>query len=356
MKGQRGSVGRLRAGVVPMDGVEALSVGYEKLRGRIRNSLSQLEDGELPQPLFVRGEWGTGKSHFISFVRNVCRQMGVASSVVSLNARGHALNYPQRFYPLMVKNLEIREKGLGLQQIIGDALATVGDTKKLAEFGAAHASSSLGRAVRWLCEGGQSRAVPGPDHAGWTTLLGTDLAWAAYRYKRDETLARIAGLAQLARSLGAVGLVLLFDEAETIDQLWNIRSRLGAYSVLGSLCQTPRTWCAFATTDRFDTAIGRDVNRKELRWIADTKAKWFLERWQNGLVEVMETPRFGPSEARELATRVVRLYRRAYPVPKGGAIDPEEWVKDWEASPARNPRTLIRTIVHHLDRTRPLRS
>ena len=98
------------------------------------------------------------------------------------------------------------------------------------------------------------------DHPAWTRLTGEDLSFADYSYLRDKALQRLQELARLSRAMGCRGLVVLFDEVETVDQLWNIVSRMGAYRVLGTLCRMKYVWCVFAITDRFERAIDSDLD------------------------------------------------------------------------------------------------
>lgn len=90
-------------------------------------------------------------------------------------------------------------------------------------------------------------------------VLGADLA--SFDYKRTKTLERIAVLARLLRSIGGSGLVIVLDEAETIDQLWNRFSRTGAYETLGVFCGMEAAWTVFGVTERFHRRVNRDLER-----------------------------------------------------------------------------------------------
>jgi BREX system ATP-binding protein BrxC/D len=110
-------------------------------------------------------------------------------------------------------------------------------------------ASDVGWVVRTLCDEFQDRGALGlATHAAWTILRGADLSWSDDASKREKALSRIAALARMCHAIGLKGLVLILDEAETIDQLWNIRSRLSAYHVLGRLFEMESLWCVLGST------------------------------------------------------------------------------------------------------------
>ena len=304
-------------------------------------------------PLLVRGEWGTGKSHFISYVRAVCRELGVASSLVNLNARGHALNHPQRSYPVLAENLELGQLH-GLQSILTTKLSEEDGRGRLERFSRYPATGELEAAIRRLCSFEDGEALPAAEHYAWTTILGEDVAWANYAYKRAKALARIVELGRLFRHLGAPGLVLLFDEVETLDQLWNVRSRKGAYDVLGTLSRMDHVWCIFAVTARFDNVLGWDVPDVLSDDGLSKNARWFLRKWQKCDLDVLEPPAVDRRTGERLALKIAELYERAHAFRPQDPAALAARVADWMADPGRNPRTLIRMLIDELDRDRPI--
>jgi hypothetical protein len=86
-------------------------------------------------------------------------------------------------------------------------------------------------------------------------------------------------------------LVLLFDEAETVDQLWNVRSRLSAYSVLDQLCSMRNLWCIFGITGRFQRTIDSDLGYAAANNLLQSRAGRFLRRWQEGSCRTVEPPK-----------------------------------------------------------------
>src|SRR5262249_8458494 len=149
------------------------------------------------------------------------------------------------------------------------------------------------------------------NHHAWRTLYGADLCWSDHSSKREKALLRIESIARLCRAVGQKGLVIVFDEAETIDQLWNIRSRLSAYSVLSRLCRMPAAWCVFGTTNRFDRSLETDLNNGACE-AAGSQPRDFLFRWQRREFATVEPPTMDTKSARSLARAVTSLYGVAY--------------------------------------------
>jgi hypothetical protein len=355
MERERAAIRRLRAGVVPTWELERLSVGYDGVKSQVSTALQTTRSGGQAQPLFVRGEWGTGKSHFLAYVRSASDAYGLPNAKVELNARFAALNYPQRFYRSLAETLRLQTR-VGLQALM---LALLGDPSKRARLAAfaksdaaRHLKVPLGMLLLRAERGEQFEVV---DDPAWFTLMGGDIAWADYSYKRDEALDRLSTLGLLFAAVGLGGLVLVFDEAETIDQLWNIRSRLSAYEVMGRLCRLPSIWCVFGITDRFDRVIQNDV-AKDAALLNGTgqHAAWFIRAWSNAHLPTLTPPIVDGKNAHALANAVVRLYRMAYPSASVEDRVVRGCVDEWKANPSKNPRRLIRVLIHRLDAARSL--
>jgi hypothetical protein len=350
------AVRRLRAGIVPLEDLESLSVGYGTVSRLVADRLAALSRGQAAHPLFVKGEWGSGKSHLLSFVRAAASAKAVPMSLIDLNARSAALNYPQRLYSILVENLRCGGDALGLRGIVLKWLEDSSSRKRL-EIAASKASGShLSWSVQSLIrrhENGDNVALD--DSGDWSVLLGADLRWSNNGYKREQALARVEALAALLHGLGIGGLALVFDEAETIDQLWNVRSRLTAYGVLGRLCTMKAVWSVFGVTKRFDQTIAYDLGRDFSEYLpASLSARAFLRSWSQGSFEMLEPPEVDSRNARVLARSIARLYGEAYGTDGSGDGLVNQCVATWLQNPGRNPRRLIRLLVHQLDLRRPL--
>jgi len=351
----RASIRRLRAGIVPNWELERLSVGYADAKRRVNTALIGLRSAEHVNPLFVSGEWGSGKSHFLTFARAAAVARGIPTTGVALNARSMALNHPQRLYSPVVEGIRLDPYDVGLRNVLRGLLMDEEKRFDLLRCARRGLRGHLAPAILTLCaECANGDRFQLDDHPAWTTVLGGDLGWADYPYKRDAAIERLGGVAQLFRALGFGGLTIAFDEAETIDQLWNIRSRVSAYGVLGRLSDLDSVWCIVGITGRFEKTIDADLARgivTEPR--LPEGAKRFLDSWQRRAFEICSAPGIDLSGARSLAATVTRTYEHAFGVHVERKVA-AECVEEWARNPSRNPRRLIRLLIHRLDSRRSL--
>jgi hypothetical protein len=307
---------RLRVGIVPDTVLEPLSVGYGSLASLVAERIEALRSRRLVAPLFVSGEWGRGKSHFLSFARAMASSRGLAVSTVSLNARSAPLNYPQLLYPLVVANLKDGRDERGLRALLPGWLGDATTRRRLLDFSDLSSAGDLSWRLRALdtVYGKHDGSVLDGEWA-WAALLGGDLSWADYPYKRVQALSRLQSLTHMLRHGGFGSLAVTFDEVETIDQLWSVRSRLVAYDVLGQLVSMDGLWCLFGITDRFRRTVDADIGRGVTDWAnASPAARRFLTAWQRNGFEIVEPPAIDRQLGRTLAARVAGLYSQAYVV------------------------------------------
>lgn len=353
----RAAIRRLRAGLVPFWELERLSVGYGKVKQVVNEGFEALLGGGPTQPLFIRGEWGTGKTHFLSFVRGVAKSRDFPAARVDLNARSAALTHPQRFYSAIAGSVCTADHE-GLRAILSALLSDADTRSRVKLFADSGQAGDLYGPLHVLAskyERGENLEAMGDP--AWDTLYGVDLSWADYTYKREQATARIGSLGRLFAAVGMDGLIIVFDEVETIDQLWNVRSRMSAYSVMGQLCRLDAVWPIFGITERFDRTLNHDLDRGALQYDFTTNsASWFLRAWQRADFTVLEPPSVDARNARTLATTVAKLYESAY----AGTFSDERLVnrcvEEWLGNPGRNPRRLVRVLIHRLDANRRLAS
>lgn len=351
---ERAAIRRLRAGVVPSWVLERLSVAYEQIKKVVDQSLERVLAQKQIGPVFVEGEWGVGKTHLLSYVQASARTLGVPCALINLDAYSSALNYPQRFYATIVERLAL-EGHHGLKAILTHLACDERTRPLLYAFAESPESGDLSYALSALCHSAQKgEEAVADEQYSWNVLLGLDVNWSTYGYKRRAALARISALARMFGAIGLGGLVVLFDEAETIDQLWNIRSRLTAYTTIGSMCQSAGLWVIFGITERFNRTLAADIERLAWdRFPVKENAHWFLTHWQKGAFDTVKPPSIDKVLAPMVAERVAELYRDAYEIDLNN-LHFDQVVTEWAKNPVRNPRRLIRSIVEKIDRSRQI--
>lgn len=308
----------------------------------------------MAAPMFIKGEWGTGKSLFLSVARTKGMNQGFACARIDLNARGTALSHPQRFLPALVDSIAARGRD-GIRDLIYELLEDDSARAHLRDYARTPAAGDLRWPLESLCESYEAgQRLELGNHWGWRALQGVDLSWSDHSSKRNKALSRIGAIASLCCATGLKGLVLLFDEAETLDQLWNVRSRLSAYSVLGRLCRTRNAWCVFGITERFERTLDQDIGYAIADAELNTDSEYFLRMWRDRGFGLVEPPGIDSESARTLVGAIRSLYADAYGI---GRIDEaiiERCLDEWRQNPSRNPRRLVRALIHVLDASRPL--
>ena len=349
----RAAIRRLRTGVVPNWELAQLSIGYDPVKRLVEQSLIELERERTSTPLFVRGEWGTGKTHFLSYVGTVAAEKWFASARIDLNARGIALSHPQRFLPIIADGIHAGAH-FGVHDLIPRLISITEVRERMYAFSQT-VEADVSWAIRTLCDEFQECGALGlANHVAWAILRGADLNWSDDATKREIALVRIATLARMFHAIGLKGLVLILDEAETIDQLWNIRSRLSAYYVLGRLFEMESLWCVLGSTFRFDRTIRSDIDSGVLsNPVMSPAARNFLQGWRRDQYKIMEPPAINRSGAHDLANTITSLYQIAHSYVADSGIR-ERCVDEWMRNPVRNPRRLIRLLIHSLDVGRKL--
>lgn len=344
----RRAVRRLRRGIVPGTHIDSLTVGAEGLLRDLNRLLDSLKGGTA-EVGFVHGEWGMGKTHTLRLIHHLCLRDGYSVAYTNLNGRSAALNHPQRFYHLVASRIRLQDNPAGLPFLIDVCVRDTVRRDKLEHWAATNRTDSEFAAALYRLLSMWRVPSDAPAHA-WSILVGTDLAWADYAYKREKALLRLADLGECMAAVGAGGLVLELDELETIDQLWNVRSRVGAYGVLGRLFEMRRVLPIFAVTDRFHRLVEFDLEYKVAPEDVSLSiaARAFLVAWRNRSLRMLSPPIFSESLAHGLVGKIAALYRAAFGH-TALSVRPAAIVEQWVKSPRRSPRSLIRRTIHEMD-------
>ena len=115
----RAIIEELRKGTVPVDYVPFFTVGRENWLTFIEDDLDKYIAEGGAKVRFLSGDYGDGKTHFMSVIRHISLQKGVAVSFVVLT-REVPIHKFEAVYQTIVKQLRGRYDGLGIRSLLED--------------------------------------------------------------------------------------------------------------------------------------------------------------------------------------------------------------------------------------------
>ena len=109
----------LRLGVPPAGAAVGLTVGREGVLARISRDLDYVRHGKS-RLVFLRGEYGMGKTHVLRVLQEYAHQHSFASSLVELSLRECPLHDFGLIYRKVVRNLQTDSQcWVGLAAVVG---------------------------------------------------------------------------------------------------------------------------------------------------------------------------------------------------------------------------------------------
>ena len=115
----RAIIEELRKGTVPVDYVPFFTVGRENWLTFIEDDLDKYIAEGGAKVRFLSGDYGDGKTHFMSVIRHISLQKGFAVSFVVLT-REVPIHKFEAVYQTIVKQLRGRYDGLGIRNLLED--------------------------------------------------------------------------------------------------------------------------------------------------------------------------------------------------------------------------------------------
>jgi hypothetical protein len=319
--------------------------------------------------LFVLGDYGTGKSHSVTLLRDLALSEGYATCWLTADGYECALNHPQRFVSSVLGTLETPHGDSGYSALIARLLATptLQDSVVMRVLGDLNGRSNLELAVRAVLLD-LATAADGMEGAEETHLQADALA----RLLTGETLTglgnlesyrhmayRLLRLAEhLVRLPGCRGLVIVVDEVESVfTKLWNYRSRFGAYRTLSALCvgmETANIKVAMAVTPDTFAAMASELsaNSAFLGYPPFEPLERYSEAIEASTIPVLRCQPLTTAQLDQLAWRIRALYGETYPgISLGSGKD---WMDTVKSILHRKPpvRVAIRDCIDALDRIR----
>jgi hypothetical protein len=202
----RAMIESFRLGIVPVEYVRDFTFGRDHEIGEFQSWLKDDRTGTLA----VVGQYGSGKTHLLEHMYATAVREGYAAARVQLDAGETPFHRPKRVYAGLVRTLRFEQNGAVLH--FRDLIAKVRESRQsldhayLKYMTCAWSADEIDEERWYWLEGGESLCYP--------RLYDVSTGANIYCYL-------LSGLSWAARSCsGLKGLVVLLDEAESIDISW----------------------------------------------------------------------------------------------------------------------------------------
>jgi hypothetical protein len=336
---RRRALRSLRSGIVPTTHVTELIVGVSKLQTVLEAQTKCTHNGHF-EPIVITGDWGTGKSTLLNFIRAHLLKCNFVVSYICLNGRSTPANHPQRFFHRIASNLYFPDSEIkGVMGMLG-ILKNSPERKALADkwISDNFQVSEFARGLYYYLNMNYESSI--------RIISGTDLY--DWDYKKLKAIKRINDLGSFLINLGYKGFIVQFDELETITQLWNSLSRRSAYRHLNYLVKLNNIGFTLASTEKLRHLLKIDLNSVyyDGSSFLDLDAKEFVRTFLN--LESINPPIIDTALAVELITKIKNLYQSVYKTNQLNNFQTTV-IEKWRKMVFRDPRRLIRLTIDLLD-------
>ena len=200
----RRMVEAFKLGIVPDEAVREFTFGRDE---EVR-SIGEWLAAPARSVLLLLGEYGSGKTHLLEYVRWHALDAGYACSMVELDPNEAPLHRPKRVYAGLVRGFRYRDATGKVRRFRDFIRDLAGRTTSLNDH------PFLALPIQAARSGTESEDL-------WTWIEGQE-SWRSPTLFDHSTSANLycnilSGLSRGATPLGLKGLLLLFDEAESLD-------------------------------------------------------------------------------------------------------------------------------------------
>uniref|UniRef100_A0A7V0Z4I2 ATP-binding protein n=1 Tax=candidate division WOR-3 bacterium TaxID=2052148 RepID=A0A7V0Z4I2_UNCW3 len=216
-----------RLGVVPHQDIESFTFGRAYEIDLFQKALDNLKNGN-GGVFLIEGEYGSGKTHLAEYLRHLSLKQGFATAYCELHILETPPYRPKKIYHELVYSLRYIKDGCerGYRDLLRDGsgigmsdhcfLTPVLKRIKDMEEGDLHSE------VFWQWIEGESTKEYAIDRESPFRIRGGQHIPALYDFSTAADFYNyiLSGLSYIARNLGLGGLVLIIDEFEVINHIW----------------------------------------------------------------------------------------------------------------------------------------
>lgn len=382
----RRAVERLRDGLFDPVAVRLLTAHEDRLNRAVDRGFRGVDRGEAPH-LCVRGAYGQGKSHSLTYIQDRALRAQFAVSMVNLDPREVPFHDLQRVYRALMANLRFPGTEAPLisqwrtwagQQVDGKPAQGVADLLPQ-EMPHLFRSVLAGIAQKTVALTPRQRGTK--KHASYRPrefpyLLSRALAGEgapafrlrhALKYRQvdfymeasltcrgpEPYLQMVRGLGRLFQRMGYRGWVLLFDEGESIAQT-RITCRSRSYRMLDRMFRPEPgvrgVYPVFAFTDDFFQKV-EEEEYDRVRVRGDEEFPYFEKDYANAWKDLTCYPLqdLSQKEWGELCEKLMRLHARAYRWQPPGARVRRQMAERLAQMQGQETRYKLKALVDELD-------
>jgi hypothetical protein len=326
----RRAIERLRDGLFDSVAVSRLTIEEEHIIKCFSKGLRALEKGQSDH-LCICGSYGQGKSHNLTYLHHQALSQGYATSFVQLDLREIPFYQFSVVYQSLMEKLSLPDgekfveawKRLGAEnslkilncmphrfQMILRAMLSKNKPLKLKKGVKSAKNLRPKEFCNWLEKALMGHNLP-ITHLK-QILKSRDIEG----YQKQSLICRgnlpyvqmVQSLGKLLKEMGYKGLVLFFDEAESITQ-GRLSSRAKSYDILNQIFRSKDPiYSIFAFTEDFF----HKVNHEEYDDEKQTFSQNYAEAWKELNIVRLQEP--SSKEWEVLQNRLIQLYAEAYQI------------------------------------------
>ena len=327
----RRAIERLRDGLFDSVAVNRLTVNKDRIDSIFSKSLKALEKGKSDH-LCICGSYGQGKSHTLSYLNQLALSQGYATSDVQLDLREVPFHQFSTVYQSIMKRLSLPDgqmfthawKNWANKDSLG-LLSTMPHRFRMTLTAMLCKNKRLTPKESLLKK---HQAYRPKEYGYWLdkAFMGCDIPVGhlknvcKYRevegYREQSLICRgndpyfqmVQSLGRVLKEMGYKGLLLFFDEAESIAQ-GRLGNRAKSYYLLDRFFQTKGSvFPVFAFTDDFfDKANHESYDDKK-----EIFPKNYAEAWRD--LNILRLSDFSSHGWESLLDRLMQLYSQAYQI------------------------------------------
>ncbi len=314
-----------RLGVVPHQDIESFTFGRAYEIDLFQKALDNLKDG-TGGVFLIEGEYGSGKTHLAEFLRHLSLKQGFATGYCELHILETPPYRPKKIYHELVYNLRYIKDGCerGYRELLEEAsridlpdhcfftpvLKAVKDRRE---------KDDLHNEVFWQLIEGESTKEYAIDRNSPFRVRGGHKIPALYDFSTAADFYNyiLSGLSYIARNLGLGGLVLILDEFEVINHIWEYHLKERGKAFLEGLIRVALNDEEMKKIDRYmlhnqvrpTPYAYRQTNILLLLTTTPSEDDWVTRFIKNKII----LRKFSRGELELIFDNLLRVYRTGFP-------------------------------------------